>query len=71
MHSSYEKLVRRLSEQDKRCCQYNLLRGTVITPVQYLVAGCSPKRIKLGHGDTVSTVHRRKAQGQPGNDAHD
>ena len=55
---SYEKLVRRLSKQEKRCCQHNFLRGTVITPVQHLVASCSPKRIKFGHGDTVSTAHR-------------
>ena len=56
---SYEKpLVRRLSKQEKMCCQHNFLRGTVITPVQHLVASCSPKRIKFGHGDTVSTAHR-------------
>ena len=56
--SSYEKFVRRLSKQDKRCCQFNLLRGTLITPVQHLVASCSPKRIKFGHGDSASTAHR-------------
>ena len=68
---SYEKFVRRLSKQNKRCCQFNLLRGTVITPVQHLVTSCSPKRIKLRHGDTASMAHRWKVQGQPGNDAHD
>ena len=70
VHSSYQKFVRCLSEQDKWCCQYNLLWGTVITLVQHLVANCNPKRIKLGHGDAASTVHPRKTQGQPGNDAH-